>query len=392
METVFISELKPFLDAIAEQMDLYVPKKTGQDSRKPAPSALLGAGLSGVEGAGSQHYVFNRYDPSAEVPVEFNNIRACMPVKEFLFPLRELAAVFPEPVEPEEIKPFAVFGLKDCDLRSLECLDQVFLENDFEDPFYVARREKMFIISSDCFEPGESCFCSVLDGKPYPDRGFDLNVALVSAKASAGAGQITEGYVIEIGSKKGKEFVEKHSELFTEPSDESIAERDRIRAETTKQLEQNNAELKFDTPIRDMMTETYDSDVYDMEAETCVECQACTRVCPTCHCFYLYDTKQGPRSAGTKQDYFAKMKMWDSCMRMAYAQVAGGANPRKILGDRLKHRLMHKFVYFLDRYGLQMCIGCGRCVDAEAGNVDIRAVLKRLNEELKGRKQVKVAK
>ena len=354
MEAVFISELKPFLDAVAEQMDLYVPKKVEQEPRL----------------AGAQHYVFNRYDPSDERPVDFNNIRSCMPVKEFLFPLRELAAVFPEPVLPEEIKPFAVFGLKDCDLRSLECLDKVFLEEDFEDQFYIARREKMFVISSDCFEPGESCFCNVLDGKPYSDSGFDLNIS-----------RVTNGFIIEIGSQKGKEFVEKHSELFTELSSDAIAERDKIRAKTLQQLEQNNAELKFDKPIRDIMNETYDSDVYDAEAETCVECQACTRVCPTCHCFYLYDTKQ--------KDYFAKMKMWDSCMRMAYAEVAGGANPRKVLGDRLKHRLMHKFVYFLDRYGLQMCIGCGRCVDAEAGNVDIRNVLKKLNEELKGKKEAK---
>jgi len=349
MEIVFISELKPFLDAVAGQMDFYVPKRA------------------------ESHYVFSRYDPSAEASVDFNNIRVCTPVKEFLFPLRELAAVFPEPVEPEEIKPFAVFGLKDCDLRSLECLDQVFLEKDFEDQFYIARREKMFIISTDCFDPGESCFCNVLDGKPYADRGFDLNVS-----------QVTDGFIVEAGSQKGREFVDKHSELFTKPSDDALAERDRIRAETQEQLEQNNAELKFDAPIRDMMNKTYDSDVYDAEAETCVECQACTRVCPTCHCFYLYDTKQ--------KDYFTKMKMWDSCMRMAYAEVAGGANPRKILGDRLRHRLMHKFVYFLDRYGLQMCIGCGRCVDAEAGNIDIRAVLKKLNEELKGRKEAKVAK
>lgn len=349
MEIVFISDLKPLLNAVAEQMELYVPKKT------------------------EQHYVFSRYDPFAEDFVEFNNIRACMPVKEFLFPLRELAAVFPEPVEPEEIKPFAVFGLKDCDLRSLDCLDQVFLEKDFEDQLYAARREKMFIISADCFEPGESCFCNALDGKPYPDHGFDLNIS-----------QVTDGFVVEVGSQKGKEFVDKYSELFAEPDKDALAERDRIRAKTQQQLEQNNAELKFDAPIRDMMNMTYDSDIYDAEAETCVECQACTRVCPTCHCFYLYDTKQ--------KDYFTKMKMWDSCMRMAYSEVAGGANPRKVLGDRLKHRLMHKFVYFLDRYGLQMCIGCGRCVDAEAGNVDIRAVLKKLNEELKGTKQAKVAK
>jgi sulfhydrogenase subunit beta (sulfur reductase) len=346
MEPVFISELKLFMDAISKEMDLYVPKKAGQ------------------------HYVFSKYDSSAKTPVEFNNIRACTPVKEFLFPLRELAAVFPEPVELEDIKPFAVFGLKECDLRSIEILDKVFTEEDFEDPFYIARREKMFIISSDCFDPGESCFCNVIEGKAYPDHGFDLNLT-----------QVTDGFVIETGSQKGEKFVEKHSELFAKASSEALAERDRIRVETLEQLEKNNAELKFDTPIRDMMNETETSDVYDIEAATCIECQACTRVCPTCHCFYLYDTKQ--------QDYFAKMKMWDSCMRMAYAQVAGGANPRKVLGDRLKHRLMHKFVYFLDRYGLQMCIGCGRCVDAESGGVDIRNVLKKLNAELENTKVTK---
>jgi len=351
MEKVFISKLKPFLDAVAEQMDIYVPKKSGQ------------------------HYVFSRYDPSASSEVEFNNIRACMPVKEFLFPLRELAAVFPESLEPEDIKPFAVFGLKDCDLRSIEILDKVFLEDEFEDPFYVARRQKMFIISSDCFEPGESCFCNVLDGQPYAESGFDLNVS-----------QVKDGFIVEADSQKGRDFLEKHPDLFTEVPESALNERDKIRAETKKKLQENNAELKFDATIRDIMTETQDSDVYDEEAKTCVECQACTRVCPTCHCFYLYDTKQ--------KDYFGKMKMWDSCMRLTYAQVAGGANPRKVLGERLKHRLMHKLAYFFDRYGINMCVGCGRCVDAEAGDIDIRRVLKKLNQEIKGkgRKEAKVTK
>jgi hypothetical protein len=78
-------------------------------------------------------------------------------------------------------------------------------------------------------------------------------------------------------------------------------------------------------------------------------------------------------------------------MRVGHAQVAGGANPRKMLGDRLRHRLMHKFVYFLDRYGIDMCVGCGRCVDGETGDVDIRTVLKELNDELlaRGQKAVK---
>ena len=345
MKTTFISELKPFLDAVAEQMELYVPKKAGE------------------------HYVFSKYDPSAETEVESNNIRVCTPVKEFLFPLRELAAVFPEPVEPKPIRPFAIFGLKDCDLRSIEILDKVFLEEEFEDPFYVRRRENMFVISSDCFDPAESCLCNVLDGKPFAVSGFDLNVS-----------KVRDGFIVEAGSDKGEEFVEKHSRLFSEAPEALLKERDEERSRTQKQLEQQNKKLRFDAPIREVVESSEESDVYDVEAKNCIECQACTRICPTCHCFYLYDTSQ--------KDYFAKMKMWDSCMRMAYAQVAGGANPHKMLGDRLKHRLMHKFVYFLDRYGINMCVGCGRCVDAEAGGVDLREVLKKLSEELKNKAKV----
>ncbi len=351
MQTVFLTDLKPFLAAVAERMDLYVPKKTGS------------------------HYVYSKYDSSADVWGESNNIRVCTPAKEFLFPLRELAAIFPEPLEPKEVEPFAVFGLKDCDLRSIDILDKVFSEDEFEDPFYVKRREKMFIISSDCSDPADSCFCNVLNGEPFAKSGFDLNVS-----------QVKGGYIVEAGSQKGKEFVEAHSGLFSQSGDDLLTERQQNRAETKKQLEQNNAELNFDAPINEIVENGQNSDVFDKEAATCVECQACTRICPTCHCFYLYDTK--------KEDYFSKMKMWDSCMRIAYAEVAGGANPRKILGDRLRHRFMHKFSYFLERYGVDMCVGCGRCVDAEAGDVDIREVLKKLNEELKGKgkKKAKVGK
>jgi len=351
MRTLFSRELKPLLDAIAGQMDLYIPRKTGL------------------------HYVYNRYDPSDDNQVEVNNIRVCTPTKEFLFPLRELAAIFPEPLELKEIEPFAVFGLKDCDLRSIEILDKVFAEDEFEDPFYVKRREKMFIISSDCSNPAESCFCNILNGRPFAENGFDLNVSKLKA-----------GFVVEVGSTKGDEFVKANAELFSKAGEDVLAERERDRAETQKQLEQNNADLKFDASVNEIVENGQDSDIFDQEAKTCVECQACTRVCPTCHCFYLYDTK--------KEDYFSKMKMWDSCMRVAYAEVAGGANPRKVLGDRLRHRFMHKFSYFLDRYGVDMCVGCGRCVDAEAGDVDIRAVLKKLNEEFEreGKNKAKVGK
>jgi ferredoxin len=288
-------------------------------------------------------------------------------------PVCELAATYPESTEAEDVKQFAVFGLKDCDIRSIQVLDKVFAEEEFKDPSYIERRNKMFVIASDCFDPAESCFCNVLGGRPFSESGYDLNVS-----------KVRDGFVVEAGSEVGEEFLKKHSNMFNNVPDALMAERDKNRQKTQEQLEQNNAELKFDESVKDVVENSEESDVYDVEAKTCIECQACTRICPTCHCFYLYDTKQ--------EDYFAKMKMWDSCMRLAYAAVAGGANPRKVLGDRLKHRLMHKFVYFLDRYGIEMCIGCGRCVDADAGGIDLRAILKKLSEELKDKKEAKVAK
>jgi sulfhydrogenase subunit beta (sulfur reductase) len=346
MKSGFIRQLKPFLDTVAGQMELYVPKKI------------------------DEHYTYTKYDTSSETPVELNNIRPCTTVKEFLFPLCELASIFPEPAEPEQVQPFAVFGLKDCDLRSIEILDKVFAEEEFRDPLYLSRRENMFIISSDCFELQDSCFCHLCGGQPFAQSGFDLNVS-----------QISEGFIIEAGSQKGQDFIEKYSENFSDVTDALLAKREENRAKAQQELEEINAPFQLDLPLKEIVENGQDSDVFDEDAKDCVECQGCTRICPTCHCFYLYDTKQ--------KDYFAKMKMWDGCLRRAYAEVAGGHNPRKMTGDRIKHRLMHKLVYFLERYGLEMCVGCGRCIDTCAGKIDMRQALKKLNEELKGKDKKK---
>ena len=231
----------------------------------------------------------------------------------------------------------------------------------------------MFIISADCYNPAESCCCNLFDGRSFAEKGFDLNVS-----------KTNDGFIIQAGSEKGSEFLQQHKQLFEDAPSGALTERDENRTTAQKQLEQNNQQYKFDKPIKEIVENSHDSEVFDIEAKGCVECQACTRVCPTCHCFFLYDTKE--------EDYFSKMKMWDSCVRFNFTTVAGGETPRKILGERTRHRLMHKFVYFLDRYGINMCVGCGRCFDGCAGTLDMREILKRLSEELKGKKQIKAAK
>jgi sulfhydrogenase subunit beta (sulfur reductase) len=347
VEAVFVSKLCAMLDALAEKMDVYVPVKV------------------------SKHIVFKKYDPKNSQMTEFNAVRACTPVKEFLFPLRELASTTQAQPEIATVKPFAVFGLKDCDVKSITILDKVFGEDEFIDPLYMARREKMFIVSSDCTNPAESCFCSLFEGKGFTEKGFDLNVSPIKG-----------GFIVDIGSRKGREFVESNNVLFADVPASLLEERDANRKNVRYQLEKQNAEFIPAALLPEIVEKTQDSEIYDEIAKDCIECQACTRVCPTCHCFYLYDDKQ--------KDYFTKMKIWDSCMRYGYAMVAGGANPNKVLGERMKHRLMHKFVYFLERYGVNMCVGCGRCIDADAGGIDLRQLLKNLSEEANTQKTERI--
>ncbi len=351
METVFVKNLKQLLDAIAKEMTLYVPTKLGE------------------------YYSFSRYDPSDSNEPEFNGIRVSSPVKEFLFPMREVAATFGGSEDPsqQKIEPFCVFGLKSCDLQSIRVLDCVFTEADFLDPSYVTRRESMFIVSADCSEPEDICFCNLFEGRPFAQEGFDLNLS-----------KVKDGFIVEAGSEKGTRFIKDHSRIFTDTPAAATGQRDDNRHRAKEQLDEINAQYVLDSPLKEIVEGSYGSPVFDAEAKDCVECQACTRVCPTCHCFYLYDSKQ--------KDYFAKTKIWDSCLRRDYTTVAGGQNPRKILGDRSQHRLLHKFVYFLERYGIEMCVGCGRCIEGCAGGTKMREVLKKLNEELKGKKETKAVK
>ena len=80
MKIVFASKLKSFLNAVAEEFELYVSVKNGN------------------------YFTYRIYDPSGKVVAEFSDIRVCTPVKEFLFPMRELVATYPNELKFKIIK------------------------------------------------------------------------------------------------------------------------------------------------------------------------------------------------------------------------------------------------------------------------------------------------
>ena len=301
--------------------------------------------------------------PGSDMAWSFTAVRAVDPVKAVLFPARQnTGTCFGSRGENGE-KQQVVVGAKACDLASLRILDHVFLEGDYVDPDYKARREGLLIISGDCTDAKEVCFCTLLGSKPYPVDSFDLNLSPVEG-----------GYVVQSGSDKGKAAIEQNTGLFAQAEDRQVNQREQNREALTKQVSEQvkNQGLKLDETVGKVLADTGgpDAELWGRYAATCVECAACNFICPTCHCFLLCDME--------KQKGFERFRNWDSCQYKNFARVAGGANQRQKRAERLHSRFEKKFKFFPERLDQYACTGCGRCVEACLGKIDLREILKEL--------------
>ena len=64
-------------------------------------------------------------------------------------------------------------------------------------------------------------------------------------------------------------------------------------------------------------------------------------------------------------------RCWDSCVFSDYNQNAGGHNARPTKLERLRNRYLHKLSYFNERHGMNLCVGCGRCIGKCPAHLDI---------------------
>jgi sulfhydrogenase subunit beta (sulfur reductase) len=290
----------------------------------------------------------------------YPGVRAFQPLKPLFFSALEEVAEYPSTESTiAESKPFTIIGAAGCDLRAIEALDKVFLEGDFKDPFYEERRSKSLIIGFDCTDPLETCFCTLVGVNPYGEKGFDLNLT-----------KIEGGYVVEVGSDKGKEVIEANMGIVKSATENHLSQREALRSKTKEAVEKHSKEFKPPASWRDVLGKAYDDGTWTRNVETCVECGACLFICPTCQCFLLYDQKLADR--------YKRLKMWDTCAYRGFTQVAGGANPRERLVERFRHRYYHKLDYFPKNYNFEACTGCGRCIVACPGKIDMRKVLREI--------------
>lgn len=294
-----------------------------------------------------------RHVPGAFRPVE--------PLKAVVFPPREfLGPLGAGPGEAPDGERIAV-GVKNCDLSALRIHDHVFLESEPVDPLYAAARRRTIIVSCDCTDARESCFCPAVREQPYATSGFDINLAPAPG-----------GIVVEEGSARGGQLLEQAGALLEPAAPALVEARDRAREAMTRRVREQAAAhgLDGETDYRAAVRGAAGNDLWEEFARDCVECGACNFACCTCHCFLLADGRAGNGAA-------ARARKWDACLYENFARVAGGANPRAHRAERLFNRFEKKFDFFPGRLGRYACDGCGRCIEACTGKIDIREILYR---------------
>ena len=286
--------------------------------------------------------------------------RTVDPIKTLLVPVRDEVAKYPRSADAEPSSEQRVLlGARQCDIAALRELDYSYLQAAAEDPFYKARRQNTLIIGADCTEPYEVCHCTHYGSGPHVSSGADIAVS-----------RTRSGWLIEALT----EFGEREVNVLGLPDapQAAIDERTKNREGVRQKLEAKvqgmglpRAEL-----LQELVIDERKEGVWDKFGDNCVECGACNFICCTCHCFLLVDARDGESCTRTKN--------WDSCLFKNFARVAGGANPRKWRSERLRNRFLKKFDFFKTHIGKYACDGCGRCIEACAGKIDIREVLREL--------------
>ena len=301
---------------------------------------------------------FSDFDPDKESQIELGGIRQSEPAKSFFSHPRESVLSS----DGHRSKPMILAGVKACDLAGFFIQDSVFLGGDAEDPSYAANRQNTTVISADCTFAKETCFCLAMDGAPYPAANFDMNLSIMD-----------NNILVEVATPKAEAIVSAYRMFFKDAGIRHAEIRDSNRKAVRSEIK--SFIDKRGTPdtsrIKGTVKEKYNAqELWQDAASTCVECGACNLVCPTCHCFLLFDEVKNSRPV--------RNRVWDACLYKSFARVAGGANPRKHLYERMRNRFDKKFDFFPATIGKFACTGCGRCIDACAGDIDIREVLKGL--------------
>ncbi len=266
--------------------------------------------------------------------------------KEVLLAINETLFYFTEdqttiPKGPE--KDILIF-LRACDLHAVRRLDDIYLNNKFEDYYYARIREKARFILMGCESTCASGFCVSMGTNKADNYDAYIKVdgdeVLMDVK--------WEDLVISLDDVKSVEvtpdYVTENKEKVTLP--------------------------------KNLSNESFANPIWKEYGDRCIKCGRCNFVCPTCTCFTMQDIfYKDNAKVGERR------RVWASCQIDGYTDMAGGHGFRQSQGDRMRFKVMHKIYDFEKRFGYPMCVGCGRCDDVCPEYISYSNCVNRLAKE-----------
>ncbi len=257
----------------------------------------------------------------------------------------------------EGVGPYAVLGLRACDLHAVAIHDAVLASRGLADVHYVARRSDAFVVAVSCTDPGGTCFCVSMGTGPKPDRdaGASYDLCLTELLGADG-----HRFLVEVGSPRGAEVLGQVPTTAARPEDRKSAD-DVVQASVARM----GRSLDTDG-IRELLYDSAESRRWDDVAARCLACTNCTAVCPTCFC-----TTNGPVTDLTG-DSVQSRRLWDSCFNADFSYIHGGV-VRESVRARYRQWMTHKLASWIDQFGMSGCVGCGRCITWCPAAIDITA-------------------
>ncbi|MCR5581474.1 MAG: anaerobic sulfite reductase subunit AsrA [Pseudobutyrivibrio sp.] len=264
---------------------------------------------------------------------------ALLPINETIFYFTEDETTVPKGPTKERL----VF-LRACDMNAVKRLDQIYLNNGFEDFYYKRTREMTKFVLMGCSSTCENGFC-VSMGTNTTDA-YDLYLKVTE-----------DGAYVDVKNPEFNQVFESGTGADVEPE---FVKENKVKVALPKNITK----------------ETMQSELFKEYGSRCINCGRCNFVCPTCTCFTMQDIfYKDNAKVGERR------RVWASCQVDGYTTIAGGHEFRQDNSDRMRFKVMHKIHDFEKRFGYQMCVGCGRCDDVCPEYISYSTLINKLSKE-----------
>ncbi|HIH38316.1 4Fe-4S dicluster domain-containing protein [Candidatus Woesearchaeota archaeon] len=285
-----------------------------------------------------------RFEPLKDPTDLYLDEQTYIPAKQYFFPQEQVLFTFQDDMIIPVVAPIKkriFFGLRRCDLAAIQHQDIAFGEHN--DPHYKKLRKSTILIGYQCTKKLHHwCFCGSMDLPDFYDLMFF---------------EQEHHYQIDVGSAQGETLLKKSK----------LCRKTVVRISKEQKIVPDTNLLQ-----RKDLGKHYSSKAWDSLVKKCISCAACTTLCPTCYCHEIKDDV--PVSLKEVQ----RKRTWSSCQLKEFSGVAGNYTFRESRSSRFKHRIFHQLQYFREKHGVDLCVGCGRCIKHCPPRIDFIKVINKL--------------